>query len=99
MWDCGVCWGKLGIVSESGKGGACNLMEIVGAPASDGGIWSGLGSVGTNHSAGAGAVEAGRKFDPGAIHVGDIWPKANVCWGNLVRSGVGSGYLVGIHVG
>ena len=29
LWDRGVCWGKLGIVSTSGKQGARNLMDIV----------------------------------------------------------------------
>ena len=35
---------------------------------------------------------------PGRTPVDDICPEAKVYWGSLVRSGVGSGYLVGIDV-
>ena len=61
LWDCGVCWGKLGIVLASGEQGDFNLMEIFGAPKYVGKIWSGVGLVGTYHGAGAGDVAAVRK--------------------------------------
>ena len=34
------------------------------------------------------------RIDSGTGPVDDIWYEANVCWGSLVRAGVGSGYLV-----
>ena len=37
-------------------------------------------------------------IDPGPGPVDDIWYKSDVCWGSLVRDGVGSGYLVEIDV-
>ena len=40
---------------------ARNLMDIVGALTSIGYIWSGLGSVGTDHGVKARAAAAGRK--------------------------------------
>ena len=60
LWDRSVCWVNLGIVSASGEQGAHNLMEVFGSTTSVGYIWSGLGSAGTNHSAGARTTATGR---------------------------------------
>ena len=54
--------GKIGHTLMFDKRGACNLTEIVGALKSVKDIWSGIGSVGTDHDVGAGAVAAGRDY-------------------------------------
>ena len=61
-WDRYVCWGKLGIALASGEQGAHNLTEIVGAPTSVEDIWLGIGSVGTDHGAGAVAAAATKDY-------------------------------------
>ena len=76
LWDRDVCWGKSGVTSESDDQGDHNLTDIVGAPASVEDIWSGLGLVGTNHGAGAGAAMTGR----------DYLPEINICWRYLDRN-------------
>ena len=50
-WDCGVYWGKLGVVSASCKQGAYSLVEIIGALMSVRDICSRLRVGGTNHGA------------------------------------------------
>ena len=97
-WCRGVCWGKLGIVLASGEWGARYLMGIVGSPTSVGDICLVIVSVGTDHNIRSGSVAEG----------GGDWPGINACWRYLVqgrhllgkfgRTGVGSGYLVGINV-
>ena len=37
-------------------------------------------------------------IDTGRTPVDNIWPNADICWGILVKDGVGSGYLVWIDV-
>ena len=83
-WDRGVCWGKLGIVSESEERGACNLMDIVGASTSVGDIWLGIGLGGTVHGARSRALGGGKKeltrdqcllmiFGPILTSIGEFW--------------------------
>ena len=38
------------------------------------------------------------RINPGLGPVDDIWSETNICWGILVWSGVGSGYMVGIGI-
>ena len=62
LWDRKVCWEKLGLNLASDKKGDCNLTDILGSPTSVEDIWSGLGSVGTNHGTEAGAAVAGKDY-------------------------------------
>ena len=88
----------MGIALASCEQGDRNLTEIVGSPTSVGDICLVIVSVGTDHNIRSGSVAEGGGIDPGSTHVGDIWSKADICWGSLVGAGVGSGYLVGIDV-
>ena len=75
LWDRGVCWGKLAIVSTYSEQGARNLMEIVGASTSARDMWLVIGLVGTDHGTGAGAAAAGRNNRP----------RINACWRYLAQ--------------
>ena len=65
LWNRGVCWAKLVIVSASGERGVCNVMEIVGALTFVGDIWSRRQLGGTDHGARAGDAAVGRNNLPG----------------------------------
>ena len=60
--DRDVCSGKSGIASAAGKRGAHNLTDIVGSPTSVEDICLGIGSVETDHRAGARATAARRDY-------------------------------------
>ena len=51
LWDCNICWRKLGGTLASDERGACNLTENVGFPTSVEDIWLGITSVETDHGA------------------------------------------------
>ena len=62
QWDRDICWGKLVVTLASDEQGDSSLMEILVALTYVEYIWSGIGSVGTNHGDGAGAAAAGRDY-------------------------------------
>ena len=62
LWDCDICWGELVVTLASDEQGDISLMDILVALTYVEYIWSGIGSVGTNHGNGAGAAAAGRDY-------------------------------------
>ena len=70
-------------------------MGIVGSPTSVGDICLVIVSVGTDHNIRSGSVAEGGGIDPGSTHVGDIWSKADICWGSLVKPVLVQGIWLG----